>query len=268
VGILNNTIIPTIFTVTLHAMVLAAVLVGWQLNDVERYHVEVPRHVKAELVTIEQPKARQLLERKPRVVPKAAPPPAQPPKEAPPTRRVQPAAAEPIAVPDRSRKTAAIKPESEPPTSTEPRPRPRPQAPAADAAASAAAASTQRKQAQRAALAEAMAEEELELQAEQDELVADNYASLIKERVESTWSRPPSARKNMQVVLSIRLIPTGEVVGVEVVKSSGNLAFDRSAIVAVEKAQRFPELQDLSGPLFESYFRRFTLVFKPEDLLL
>lgn len=263
-GILNNAIIPTIFTVTLHAIVLVAVLVGWQLNDVERYHVEVPRHVKAELVTIEQPKARQLLERKPRVVPKAAPPPAQPPKKATPTRRVQPAAAEPVAVPDRSRKTAASKPEPERPPSAEPRPRP----PAAGAAASAASASTQRKQAQRAALAEAMAEEELELQAEQDELVADNYASLIKERVESTWSRPPSARKNMQVVLSIRLIPTGEVVGVEVVKSSGNLAFDRSAIVAVEKAQRFPELQDLSGPVFESYFRRFTLIFKPEDLLL
>jgi colicin import membrane protein len=125
---------------------------------------------------------------------------------------------------------------------------------------------TQRQQQQD--MQRAMAEEELMMQAEEDELLADSYAALIKRTVEGYWSRPPSARKDMQVILSIRLIPTGEVVGVEVTQSSGNLAFDRSALNAVEKAARFPELKDMQPSVFEAYFRRFSLVFKPEDLLL
>ena len=38
------------------------------------------------------------------------------------------------------------------------------------------------------------------------------------------------------------------------------------AINAVQKAERFPELQDLPTRVFEQNFRRFTLLFKPEDL--
>ncbi len=60
--------------------------------------------------------------------------------------------------------------------------------------------------------------------------------------------------------------PTGEVVSVSVLKSSGNTAFDRSAINAVEKAGSFPELQNLPSREFEKSFRRFRLLFRPEDL--
>ena len=64
----------------------------------------------------------------------------------------------------------------------------------------------------------------------------------------------------------IQLIPTGEVVSVTLASSSGNAAFDRSAVVAVEKAGQFPELQKLDSRLFEKNFRRLRLKFKPEDL--
>ena len=40
----------------------------------------------------------------------------------------------------------------------------------------------------------------------------------------------------------------------------------RSAVVAVEKAGQFPELQQLESRLFEKNFRRLRLKFKPEDL--
>jgi colicin import membrane protein len=70
----------------------------------------------------------------------------------------------------------------------------------------------------------------------------------------------------MEVELAIQLIPTGEVVSVTVVRSSGNTAFDRSAVNAVQKAAAFPELQKLPNGEFEKTFRRFRLLFKPEDL--
>ena len=75
--------------------------------------------------------------------------------------------------------------------------------------------------------------------------MAASYAALIQQTVINYWSRPPSARNGMEAELSIQLIPTGEVVSVNVIRSSGNSAFDRSAINAVKKAGSFPELQNL-----------------------
>lgn len=105
-----------------------------------------------------------------------------------------------------------------------------------------------------------------EQQASNDEELAQSYNHIIDERVTANWSRPPSARNNMMVLLRIQLVPTGEVIAVDVVQSSGDAAFDRSAIRAVKKSERFPELQKLPSRVFEQYFRVFNLLFEPKDL--
>ena len=97
---------------------------------------------------------------------------------------------------------------------------------------------------------------------------AMSYAAAIAETIADYWSRPPSARREMSVTLLIQLIPTGEVIGVSVVESSGDEAFDRSAINAVNKAERFPEVADAPPRVFEQYLRQLRLVFRPEDLRL
>jgi len=91
-------------------------------------------------------------------------------------------------------------------------------------------------------------------------------AGLMQARITQNWRRPPSARNGMEVLLIISLVPTGEVVGISISSSSGSTAFDRSAIAAVERVARFPEVTVLSISDFERYFRRFPLRFKPEDL--
>jgi colicin import membrane protein len=125
---------------------------------------------------------------------------------------------------------------------------------------------------QQALSAEALANLEASLRtdrAPQEGLVAsasDTVAAIIQRAVINRWTRPPSARNGMRAVLEIALVPTGDVVGVAVLSTSGNQAFDRSAINAVEKAGRFPEVKELERALFERDFRRFQLIFKPEDL--
>lgn len=117
-------------------------------------------------------------------------------------------------------------------------------------------------------LAQLLAQEQAVQQSGQDEQLANSYTALISQAIQGQWSRPPSARNDMEVELELRLVPTGEVVNVQIVKSSGNSAFDRSAENAVRKVGRFPELQKLPNRVFEQYFRQFTLRFKPEDLRL
>ena len=101
---------------------------------------------------------------------------------------------------------------------------------------------------------------------EAEPTLRDVVAATIRATVINRWTRPPSARNGMVAVLSIQLVPTGEVVGVSVLQSSGNSAFDRSAMNAVERSARFPDVAKLENAVFEDNFRRFQLIFKPEDL--
>ena len=92
------------------------------------------------------------------------------------------------------------------------------------------------------------------------------YVAQIQRDIVQYWSRPPSARNGMESLLRVSLIPTGEVIDVKLEQSSGNDAFDRSAIQAVRKARRFTVPSDTLR--FERDFREFTVLFKPDDLRL
>lgn len=115
-------------------------------------------------------------------------------------------------------------------------------------------------------LALQMAREEEYRRAVTDDERAMAYVTQIQREIIQNWSRPPSARNGMQVLLKVNLVPTGEVVDVKLIKSSGNDAFDRSAMVAVRKAERF--VVPAATREFERNFREFEVLFKPDDLRL
>lgn len=93
------------------------------------------------------------------------------------------------------------------------------------------------------------------------------YSAVIHDLVQQNWSRPPSARNGMVVVLRIRMVPTGDVLDVTIEQSSGDFAFDRAAENAVLRVRRFTELQGMPTRLFDRNFRTFLLTFRPQDLL-
>jgi colicin import membrane protein len=93
-----------------------------------------------------------------------------------------------------------------------------------------------------------------------------SYDQLFYERVVQNWSRPPSAIKGMIAVLDIDMLPNGLVTSVVVSKSSGDPAFDRSAVQAVKKVDRFEEVRNIPPDIFERRYRNFTFTFNPGDL--
>ncbi len=101
---------------------------------------------------------------------------------------------------------------------------------------------------------------------EQDEVA--RYVAAMSAEIIGRWNRPPSARNHMQVLLSIKLVPNGDVVSVNIKEGSGNAALDRSASLAVEKVGRFDMLQGMPRQLFEKHFRNIEIAFRPEDLRL
>lgn len=99
-----------------------------------------------------------------------------------------------------------------------------------------------------------------------DEANVKSYNELLSERVAQNWSRPPSARAGMVAIFNIDMLPNGQVIGVQLAKSSGNSAFDNAAEQAIKKVERFIEIKDVPIDVFERNFRHFQFAFNPEDL--
>ncbi len=90
---------------------------------------------------------------------------------------------------------------------------------------------------------------------------AEKYKVLIRQKVTRNWARPADTQKGLVCTVRVRLVPTGEVLEVKVVRSSGNDLFDRSVENAVYKASPLPLPEERD--LFE-YFREIEFLFNPE----
>ena len=102
-----------------------------------------------------------------------------------------------------------------------------------------------------------------EQQAQKNTAITNDIVSQIQAKIYEAWRYPPSARPEMEVMVRINLVPTGEVIQVILEKSSGNQALDRSVLAAVKRAQPLPVPKD--SRLFEQQFRNFVMSFRPED---
>ena len=66
------------------------------------------------------------------------------------------------------------------------------------------------------------------------------YKGLIRSQITRNWIFPARYQKGMKCKILVRLIPSGDVVSVRIIQSSGNSAFDRSVEMAVNKASPLP----------------------------
>lgn len=114
--------------------------------------------------------------------------------------------------------------------------------------------------------AQALSEEQTYQQESQRQHNLISYQQYIHQRTRHYWSRPPSARNGMKVLLAVNLVPTGHVNSVNIIDSSGDDSFDRSALQAVYKASPYEKVTQLSSRDFENNFRNFKMLFHPKDL--
>lgn len=222
--------VPFLLAIFVHAAAVVALMRGWTPDEVDPRVIK-PRIVNATLIVLDPPKVKSR-------------PPAQPQR-----------------IPERPQET---------PPPPEPKIAETPPEPKVDPEEVRKRREEEERQKRLRDLAErafeqALEQEAIDLVESAKEAEALAYVDGIYQAIVANWSRPPSARNDMQAKLLVELIPTGEVVSVTLVASSGNTAFDRSSEAAVRKARRFDVPDDLS--LFEEHFRKFTLLFKPEDLL-
>ncbi|HHH36830.1 MAG TPA: cell envelope integrity protein TolA [Gammaproteobacteria bacterium] len=112
-----------------------------------------------------------------------------------------------------------------------------------------------------------LAEEELKKQLAAEEArrirsVVGKYVEIIKQQVERNWLRPPGSAAGLSCQVQVRLIPGGEVVDVQILRGSGDAAFDDSVQKAVLRASPLPLPPD---PALFEHFRELKFIFKPEE---
>jgi len=243
---------PVLMTLLLHGLVFGALFWRWtEVRTVEARKAQ-PVAIKASLVSADslRPRAKSTAtpvpKPKPKPKPKREPRPEPKPKPVPKPTPTAIAEPEPAPTP-----TVSVEPAAPEQTET---------------VGNAAAFGTEQLAAMTLQELESALAGEQPVEGDTAASATDAVAAIIQQAVISRWTRPPSARNGMQAILEIALVPTGDVAGVSVLQTSGNNAFDRSAISAVERAGRFPEVQQLEPAVFEREFRRFQLIFRPEDL--
>ena len=110
-------------------------------------------------------------------------------------------------------------------------------------------------------IAQAKRAEQQKRRAKYEQSEVSKFTGLIKSKITRKWIFPASYQKGMKCKILVRLIPSGDVVSVRVIQSSGNSAFDRSVEMAVNKASPLPVPKSSTG-LFD-HFREVEFLFDP-----
>jgi len=88
------------------------------------------------------------------------------------------------------------------------------------------------------------------------------YIVAIQQKVRRNWICAPGTPDGLSCVVSVSLIPGGDVADAKIVKSSENPDFDRSAVAAVYRAAPLPMPSD---PDAMNQMRNFNFEFTPES---
>jgi len=103
-----------------------------------------------------------------------------------------------------------------------------------------------------------MAEHDRQVQAE-----IDKYKALIIQTISQHWIVPSDITKNISCQLIVNVAPGGEILSVDLARSSGNSILDRSARSAVLKSSPLPVPRD--AEIFDN-FRQLMLTVRPEGI--
>ena len=111
-------------------------------------------------------------------------------------------------------------------------------------------------------LSELIDEEKIiELTREQQEISL--YADNIIKTVEDAWMKPKNIPGGLVANIKLRIKPNGRIIKSELIKSSGNIRFDNSALQAVRRVEAFHFFDSISSRLYEKEFKNIAISFNP-----
>lgn len=96
--------------------------------------------------------------------------------------------------------------------------------------------------------------------------VVGSLDDLVKQLVTDNWIVQGNPSPDTTVGLLIEMLPDGTITNVTISRSSGNTAFDNSAVTAARNVGRIPEIQQLDADTFNQLYRKRAFVFTAKGL--
>ena len=89
------------------------------------------------------------------------------------------------------------------------------------------------------------------------------YSSLIIQTLQSAWRKPMNIPNGLVCDLRLTINKNGRVVNYNLIRSSGNIRFDNSALMAVSRVETFEFFNKIPINIYQANFRNIVITFNP-----
>ena len=105
--------------------------------------------------------------------------------------------------------------------------------------------------------------EESEINADKEQQEVSMYAQRIISMIEDAWMKPRNIPDSLVANLRLKIRSSGRIVDVDLIKSSGNIRFDNSALQAVRRVETFNFFSSIPKTIYEKEFQVIAISFNP-----
>jgi len=91
----------------------------------------------------------------------------------------------------------------------------------------------------------------------------NQISSMIVNMVESAWVKPKNIQDGLVCDLRLVVNRNGRIISVSLIKSSGNIRFDNSAMKAVNRVESFNFYNKIPNNLYADNFKKIVITFNP-----
>lgn len=110
---------------------------------------------------------------------------------------------------------------------------------------------------------EDLLEEENLVFQESEQNQVELYSSLIIQSLQSAWRKPINIQNGLVCDLRITINKNGRIINVNLIKSSGNIRFDNSAMKALQRIETFNFFDSIPYNIYLSNFKNIVITFNP-----
>jgi TonB family protein len=96
-----------------------------------------------------------------------------------------------------------------------------------------------------------------------DDLLVSEYSGLIIQAIQSAWIKPKNIQDGLICDLRMSINKNGRVIKVDLIKSSGNIRFDNSALRAISRVETFSFFNKIPFNIYQTSFKNIVITFNP-----
>ena len=106
-------------------------------------------------------------------------------------------------------------------------------------------------------------EEESMLIEQSEQSQIEFFSSLIIQSLQSAWRKPINIQDGLVCDLRLTINKNGRIINSNLIKSSGNIRFDNSALNAIQRVETFNFFNNIPFSLYTSDFKNIVITFNP-----